>query len=129
LGENVRTECLNEKRAIGLGSEDKMTILSVVRPHHLGKEMNELQPHQKSTIRVASQTVRHLRSFRLLPCQEREMNDDELEAIGRSLLDHAAELLQARRSAPPAPRPGSAAAALVRARRSLLEIAPDRFRR
>lgn len=57
------------------------------------------------------------------------MSDDELEVLGRSLLDHAAELLHARRSAPPAPRPGSAAGALVRSRRSLLEIAPDRFRR
>lgn len=91
--------------------------------------MNELQPHQKSTIRVASQAVRHLRTFRLLPFQEREMSDNELEALGRDLLDHVAKLLDAPRSTPSAPRPGSAAGELVRARRSLLEIAPDRFLR
>lgn len=92
--------------------------------------MNELQPHQKSTIRVAHLAIQHLRTFRLHPADHpREMNDAELEALGRSLLDHAADLLHTRRSAPPAPRPGSAAGALVRGRRTLLEIAPDRFRR
>lgn len=91
--------------------------------------MNELQPHQQSTIRVASQAVRHLRTFQRHPCQEREMSDEELEALGSDLLDHVAKLLEAPRHAPPAPRPGSAAGAFVRARRSLLDIAPDRFRR
>lgn len=106
-----------------------MTILSVVRLHHLGKEMNELQPHQKSTIRVAHLAIQHLRVFRLHSAEHpREMSDADLEALGRSLLDHAAEFLAAPRKATAAPRPGSAAGAVVRARRSLLDIAPDRFR-
>ena len=57
------------------------------------------------------------------------MSDEELEALGRNLLDHAAELLDAPRSTPPAPRPGSAAGAFVRGRRALLKIAPDAFGR
>lgn len=91
--------------------------------------MKELQPHQKSTIRVAGRAVRHLRDFQRFPCEEREMSDAELEALGSSLLDHAADLLHARRSPPPAPRPGSAAGAFVRSRRALLKIAPDPFDR
>lgn len=108
-----------------------MTILSVVRlhPFNLGKEMDDLQSYRKSAIRVANQAVRHLRTFRLLSCQEREMSDDELEALGSALLDHVARLLASPRKVPSAPRPGEAAGAFVRARRALLDIAPDRFRR
>lgn len=92
--------------------------------------MNELQPHQKSTIRVAHLAIQHLRTFRLHPADDpREMSDADLETLGRNLLDHAAELLHARRSTPPPPRPGAKAGAFVRSRRALLEIAPDRFRR
>lgn len=91
--------------------------------------MDDLQHHRKSAIRVANQAVRHLRTFRLLRCQEREMSDDELEALGSALLDHVAKLFATPRKVPPAPRLGEAAGAFVRARRSLLEIAPDRFKR
>ena len=69
--------------------------------------MKGLQLRQKSDIRVAGRAVRHLRDFPTHPLRRtRRCATPSWKPSEASLLDHAAELLDARRSAPSAPRPG-----------------------